>query len=205
MILRDCPRCGRVNVQGNVYLEKGDKIFKAAEIGGAALLGACIAGPVGLLAGLAAGKKGMDALVKKEIAMVEYNTSSIVPILIAIMNGKLGYTNNFNSKNIMNMDIFGYDIDFDGDGIFECGDNDIANIEMLTNPDIYHPSFTGSDFDGFIPDGKITLERTISGIDDSFEVFRKNGHLWVETSPNHYVQVDGSGTVKINGIEYDKA
>lgn len=64
MILRDCPRCGRVNVQGNVYLEKSDKTFKALETGAIALFGAVVAGPVGLLAGLAAGKKGMDALVK---------------------------------------------------------------------------------------------------------------------------------------------
>lgn len=103
------------------------------------------------------------------------------------------------------MDFFDYDIDLDGNGLFDDAEYGLDNIAMLNNTDIYHPSFMGSTSDGFIPDGKITLERTISGIDESFDVFKKNGHLWVETSPNHFVQVDGGGTVKINGIEYDKA
>lgn len=105
------------------------------------------------------------------------------------------------------MDIFDFDGDIfsDDGGLFGTESAPIDDLDILGLTDGYNVSFTGTDVDGFIPDGKITLERTISGIDDSFEVFRKNGHLWVEASPNHYVQVDGSGTVKIGGIEYDKA
>lgn len=102
-------------------------------------------------------------------------------------------------------DIDGGDIFSDDGGLFGTECTSVDDLDILGLTDGYNVSFTGTDVDGFIPDGKITLERTISGIDDSFEVFRKNGHLWVEASPNHFVQVDGSGTVKIDGIEYDKA
>lgn len=105
------------------------------------------------------------------------------------------------------MDIFDFDGDIFSDygGLFGTECTSVDDLDILGLTDSHNISFTGTDVDGFIPNGKITLERTISGIDESFDVFKKNGHLWVETSPNHYVQVDGSGTVKIDGIEYDKA
>ena len=44
MILRDCPRCGRTNVQGQVYLDKTDKTMKAIDTALFATLGAVVAG-----------------------------------------------------------------------------------------------------------------------------------------------------------------
>ena len=104
------------------------------------------------------------------------------------------------------MDFF----DFDGDvfsddgGLFGAEGTTIDDLDVLGLADGHNVSFMGTNSDGFIPDGSVTLERTISGIDESFKAFRNGGHIYVETSPNHYVQVDGSGTVKIHGVEYDK-
>ncbi len=101
---------------------------------------------------------------------------------------------------------FGEDVLFD--------DYDVSALENEIYSDNFSPiiedigtnniAFFGTNSDGYIPDGKVTLERTISGSDDTFSAFRKGSHIYVETSPNHYVQVDGVGTVKINGVMYDK-
>lgn len=65
-------------------------------------------------------------------------------------------------------------------------------------------SFLGSSkSDGFIPDGTIKLERTISGTTDTFALFTKGGHEYVKVN-GCFIQIDGSGTVNINNIKYDK-
>ena len=65
-------------------------------------------------------------------------------------------------------------------------------------------SFLGSSkSDGFIPDGTIKLERTISGTTDTFDLFTKGGHEYVKVN-GCFIQIDGSGTVNINNIKYDK-
>ncbi|MBQ9138264.1 MAG: hypothetical protein IJX65_06500 [Alistipes sp.] len=102
------------------------------------------------------------------------------------------------------MDFFDFD---GGEGLLDTG-FDGVDSEVLgalnMDADTYNVAFMGSNSDGMIPDGSVTLERTISGIDESFKAYRNGGHIFVETSPNHFVQVDGSGTVKIHGVEYDK-
>ncbi len=103
------------------------------------------------------------------------------------------------------MDFFDFD---GGDGLFgmdsSVDDGEILGLNGLEGLDDYNVSFMGSNSDGYIPNGTVTLERTISGIDESFKAYINGGHIYVETSPNHFVQVDGSGTVKIHGVEYDK-
>ncbi len=103
------------------------------------------------------------------------------------------------------MDFFDFD---GGDSLFgmdsSVDDGEILGLNGLEGLDDYNVSFMGSNSDGYIPNGTVTLERTISGIDESFKAYRNGGHIYVETSPNHFVQVDGSGTVKIHGVEYDK-
>ena len=96
--------------------------------------------------------------------------------------------------------------DFDGSEIFgsEMSHGDIDALGVMDLDPSYNVNFMGSDTDSMIPDGRVTLERTVSGIEDSFKVYRNNGHIFVETSPNNFVQVDGSGTVNIKGVEYDK-
>lgn len=60
-----------------------------------------------------------------------------------------------------------------------------------------------NDKDGYIPDGNITLERTVSGNIDSFKVYEKDGGHWVHEG-GRWIRIDGSGTVIINGVKYDK-
>ena len=57
--------------------------------------------------------------------------------------------------------------------------------------------------DGYIPDGKITLERTESGNTDTFKVYNKDGGQYVYEG-GKWIRIDGSGTVTIKGVKYDK-
>ena len=57
--------------------------------------------------------------------------------------------------------------------------------------------------DGYIPDGKVTLERTESGNTDTFKVYNKDGGQYVHEG-GKWIRIDGSGTVNIKGIKYDK-
>lgn len=55
----DCPKCRRANVVGYKVEDKGAKAILA---GSAAIAGAAVLGPLGLLGGLALGKLGADAI-----------------------------------------------------------------------------------------------------------------------------------------------
>lgn len=57
--------------------------------------------------------------------------------------------------------------------------------------------------DQYIPDGKITLERTVSGSTDTFKVYNKDGGQYVYEG-GKWIRVDGNGTVNIKGVEYDR-
>ena len=57
--------------------------------------------------------------------------------------------------------------------------------------------------DGYIPDGKVTLERTESGSTNTFNVYSKGSGQYVYEG-GKWIRIDGIGTVTINGIKYDK-
>lgn len=57
--------------------------------------------------------------------------------------------------------------------------------------------------DGYIPDGKVTLERTESGNTDTFKVYNKDGGQYVYEG-GKWIRIDGSGTVNIKGVKYDR-
>lgn len=57
--------------------------------------------------------------------------------------------------------------------------------------------------DGYIPKGTQELTSTISEIHKTFKLYSKDGHDYVLYNGNYY-RIDGSGTVKIDGIKYDK-
>lgn len=80
-----------------------------------------------------------------------------------------------------------------------------GNLTLWDNDDI---SFRGAlppdhNRDGYIPDGKITLERTASGDKDTFKVYYKGGGQYVHEG-GKWIRVDGTGTVSIKGVKYDK-
>ena len=95
----------------------------------------------------------------------------------------------------------------DVDDSYGIGNLDFADSNSL---DGYNVPFMGRDTlppnansDGYIPDGSISLTRTISDITDSFKHFKKDGHDYILYYGN-YIRVDGTGTVNIGGISYDK-
>lgn len=53
------------------------------------------------------------------------------------------------------------------------------------------------------PDGKVTLERTESGNSDTFKMYNKDGGQYVYEG-GKWIRIDGSGTVTIKGVKYDK-
>ncbi len=57
--------------------------------------------------------------------------------------------------------------------------------------------------DGYIPNGKVALERTESGNTDTFKVYNKDGGQYVHEG-GKWIRVDGFGTVNIKGVKYDK-
>lgn len=99
------------------------------------------------------------------------------------------------------------DIDFDIDGIdgdfnFDFADGYYGDgLSFMGKTKDSLPSNANSD--GYIPDGSISLTRTISDITDTFKHYRKDGHDFVLYYGN-YIRVDGSGTVTIGGVKYDK-
>jgi len=73
-----------------------------------------------------------------------------------------------------------------------------------------HISFCGRDTlppnansDGYIPSGHQELTSTISDIHKTFRLYSKGGHDYVLYNGKYY-QIDGTGTVTIAGIKYDK-
>lgn len=57
--------------------------------------------------------------------------------------------------------------------------------------------------DGYIPNGSQELTSTVSDIHKTFKLYSKNGHDYVLYNGAYY-RIDGSGTVTIGGIKYDK-
>ena len=73
-----------------------------------------------------------------------------------------------------------------------------------------HMTFRGRDTlpsnansDGYIPNGHQELTSTVSEIHKTFKLYSKGGHDYVLYNGNYY-QIDGTGTVTIGGIKYDK-
>lgn len=94
---------------------------------------------------------------------------------------------------------FDTDNDFDFDGDFDVSTDSSNNLAFGGRDTLPN----NSNSDGKIPDGKISLERTTSGLMDSFKLFRDGGHKFV-LYYGKYIQVDGIGTVTIGGIQYNK-
>lgn len=91
-----------------------------------------------------------------------------------------------------------------------CEINEVDQVQSTPqmNASENNISFKGAlppdnDSDGYIPDGKIVLERTESGNTDTFKLYRKEGGLYVYEGGS-WIRVDGSGTIKIRGVKYDK-
>ena len=106
-------------------------------------------------------------------------------------------------------------LDLDG-GIFDF-DNEPLDLDSdaLNNPTteeyllihatepVHNISFCGTDnSDGFIYEGSISLERTISNTSDTFPHYTKDGHDYVKVG-SRYICVDKGNTVTINNIKYD--
>lgn len=80
--------------------------------------------------------------------------------------------------------------------------NNYGNNSYLTN-DGYNVSFGSSaNSDGYIHQGNISLERTISGITDSFPHYTKGGADFVKIG-NSYIRIDSGTTVTIKNVKYD--
>ena len=64
-------------------------------------------------------------------------------------------------------------------------------------------TFRGTNSDGFVQDGRVTLERDYSGKRERFVHYKniKNGLSYVKIG-NDYIKVSGKGTVTINNIKY---
>ena len=93
------------------------------------------------------------------------------------------------------------DIDFDYDSDMDF-DNQLTLGSDYDNG--YNVSFGASEnSDGYIPDGTISLERTISGDSDSFPHYTKDGHDYVKLGPGNYVRIDQGNTVNLRGVKYD--
>lgn len=78
----------------------------------------------------------------------------------------------------------------------EIGDDNLSFMSRNTLP-------PNSNADGYIPDGKVSLTSTISDLEDTFNLYRKDGQKYALYN-GHYYRIDGTGTVTINGIKYDK-
>lgn len=92
------------------------------------------------------------------------------------------------------------DINDDFDDIDDCDDSD------YDTDDCYNPSFTGSpsnsNSDGYISDGKITLE-SVNGNKHTFDCYSKNGSDFVYED-GQWKKISGTGTVNIHNIQYKK-
>lgn len=57
--------------------------------------------------------------------------------------------------------------------------------------------------DGYIPNGTQELTSTIADTQKTFKLYTKDGHDYVLYNGSYY-RIDGSGTVTIGGVKYDK-
>lgn len=57
--------------------------------------------------------------------------------------------------------------------------------------------------DGYIPNGTQELTSTIAETTKTFKLYSKGGHDYVLYNGSYY-RIDGSGTVTIGGVKYDK-
>ena len=78
----------------------------------------------------------------------------------------------------------------------EIGDDNLNFMSRNTLP-------PNSNADGYIPDGKVSLTSTISDLEDTFKLYRKDDHSYALYN-GHYYRIDGPGMVTINGIKYNK-
>lgn len=81
----------------------------------------------------------------------------------------------------------------------ECID-DFCERNNLTFKGHLPPNY---DKDGYIPDGSVYLERTVSEDTDKFKVYVKDGGKYVHEG-GKWIRIDGNGTVTIKGVKYDK-
>lgn len=88
-------------------------------------------------------------------------------------------------------------------------DDDFFN-EVMAEREISPTTFQARDTlppnanaDGYIPDGHQDLTSTIAGKQETFKLYTKDNHKYVLYNGKYY-QIDGTGTVTIGGIKYDK-
>lgn len=114
------------------------------------------------------------------------------------------------SSDSGNLDFDLYDIDTDFSDSSPLNYQDGINIESPIGDDCYNVMFCGKDdlppnanSDGYIPKGDVCLNSTVSDIPKHFKLFVKDGHKFALFNGAYY-RIDGSGTVTIGGIKYDK-
>ena len=74
------------------------------------------------------------------------------------------------------------------------------NESRLTFKGINPPNY---EKDGYIPKGTVRLERTVSGQKEIFDLYVKKGEEYIYED-GKWIRIDGSGTIKVNNIKYDK-
>lgn len=92
----------------------------------------------------------------------------------------------------------------------DMDDDDMYDYELESSDDgadvDCNPSFMGrppeSDSDGYISDGKITLE-TVNGNKQTFDCYNKGGNLFVYED-GQWKRISGSGVVNIHHVIYKK-
>lgn len=103
-----------------------------------------------------------------------------------------------------------FDFDIDDSGIdvpnvdVDFYDQPVVDLDWDDGNNGYNISFGASEnTDGYIPDGTISLERTVSGYSDTFPHYTKDGHDYVKLGSGNYVRIDQGKTVNLRGIKYD--
>lgn len=102
------------------------------------------------------------------------------------------------------------DFGLDDSGVNDLGDTIDAGDYSLSDDasgDCSNISFQhrppDADADGYIRSGNVRLERSASGDTDTFTLYKKDGHSYV-FEDGRFKQIDGTGTVNINNIKYEK-